>query len=200
MLGIACAACAQDPDDAASEPRATGARPAIAIDARPGGCALEPGDPGYCAACGPCELGHGHCDDDSGCSAGLMCAHDVGAAYGFTPETHVCVNPLCEWPPGHAAYCGDCGPCPAGVGGCQADRDCAAGLRCGGDRVCVAAPVRGERPCRTGTPISNHCRDCGPCPAGTGDCDGDEECAPGLRCVDNAGARYGYDRRVDVCE
>ncbi len=43
------------------------------------------------------------------------------------------------------------------------------------------------------------CTACGPCSAGQGDCDNDSECAPGLSCVDNAGAQFGFAPGVDVC-
>jgi predicted amidohydrolase YtcJ len=43
------------------------------------------------------------------------------------------------------------------------------------------------------------CTDCGPCAAGVGDCDRDNECATGLVCVDNIGATFGFAPGVDVC-
>ena len=39
-----------------------------------------------------------------------------------------------------------------------------------------------------------------PCARGQGDCDSDAECQPGLRCVQNAGARYGLASYIDICE
>ncbi len=46
----------------------------------------------------------------------------------------------------------------------------------------------------------NYCRDYGPCSAGQGDCDSNSECASGLTCVNDVGAKYGYRSIVDVCE
>ena len=43
------------------------------------------------------------------------------------------------------------------------------------------------------------CRECGPCGAGEGDCDGDVECAAGLVCRQNVGADFGFAPAVDVC-
>ena len=42
-------------------------------------------------------------------------------------------------------------------------------------------------------------RNC-PCRDGEGDCDGDNECGPGLSCVRDVGAQYGWQRTVDVCQ
>lgn len=38
-----------------------------------------------------------------------------------------------------------------------------------------------------------------PCSAGQGDCDSDDECKPGLKCVKDVGPQYGFDKGVDVC-
>ncbi|MCG8420012.1 MAG: carboxypeptidase regulatory-like domain-containing protein [Proteobacteria bacterium] len=38
-----------------------------------------------------------------------------------------------------------------------------------------------------------------PCSAAKGDCDSDDECANGTRCMRNIGERYGWDPGVDVC-
>ncbi len=46
----------------------------------------------------------------------------------------------------------------------------------------------------------NYCRDCGPCEAGTGDCDSDAECKGGLVCSHDVGAQYGLPSHYDVCE
>lgn len=46
----------------------------------------------------------------------------------------------------------------------------------------------------------HHCSAACPCAASEGDCDSNDECAPGLSCVKNIGATYGWDPDVDVCE
>jgi hypothetical protein len=43
------------------------------------------------------------------------------------------------------------------------------------------------------------CAVCGPCRVGEGDCDNDNECSPGLSCVDNVGAQFGFAPGIDVC-
>ena len=46
---------------------------------------------------------------------------------------------------------------------------------------------------------ADHCRDYGPCRAGIGDCD-PGQCATGLVCANDVGARYGLPAHYDVCE
>lgn len=38
-----------------------------------------------------------------------------------------------------------------------------------------------------------------PCSAGQGDCDSDDECKTGLKCIKDVGPQYGFDKGVDVC-
>ena len=38
------------------------------------------------------------------------------------------------------------------------------------------------------------------CDVGEGDCDNDNECLAGLKCIDNVGRDYGYSKTADVCE
>ena len=54
---------------------------------------------------------------------------------------------------------------------------------------------------RLGTPGSNdYYAFSGPCGAGEGDCDGDNECQAGFVWVNNVGANCGFRRIVDLCE
>lgn len=46
----------------------------------------------FCNALCPCGEGEGDCDGDSECQFGLECVHDVGANYGFSSITDVCVD------------------------------------------------------------------------------------------------------------
>ena len=46
---------------------------------------------------------------------------------------------------------------------------------------------------------ADYCRDYGPCRAGIGDCD-PGQCATGLVCANDVGARYGLPAHYDVCE
>lgn len=91
-------------------------------------CPYQPGDDGYCS-CGLCGEGEGDCDTDADCEAGLVCAHDVGASYGWSPSVDVCEQ-ACPWQPGDEDYCLDCGPCGEGEGDCDSDSDCQPGTTC----------------------------------------------------------------------
>lgn len=111
--------------------------------------------------------------------------------------------------PGSGDYCSEECPCGEGEGDCDGDGslDCAPGLTCvhnvganyGWDPnvdVCEAT-------CHSSAPgTSSYCSAYCPCDEGEGDCDGDGslECAPGLTCVHNVGANYGWDPDIDVCE
>ena len=44
-----------------------------------------------------------------------------------------------------------------------------------------------------------YCDECGPCGEGEGGCRGDDQCASGLVCAEDFGARFGLARAVDVC-
>ncbi len=57
-----------------------------------------------------------------------------------------------------------------------------------------------KRDCAWPAGHANFCRDCGPCEAGEGDCDGSIECDSGLVCVNDVGANYGFPALIDVCE
>ncbi len=121
----------------------------------------------------------------------------------------------CNLPEGHPRFCTDCGPCNAGQGDCDRDADCASGLSCVDDRgadfgfapgidVCLAdggggGGGGGDPNCPVPLGSGRYCEECGPCTSGQGDCDGDGECAPGFQCVDNVGAQFGFDPRIDVC-
>jgi len=99
--------------------------------------------------------------------------------------------------PGGNDYCTDSSPCAAGKGDCDSNSQCQSGLTCVNDVgakygwrsvVDVCESTSG------GTPGSNdYCRDYGPCPAGKGDCDSNAECQSGLTCVNDVGAKYGFD-------
>ncbi len=46
-----------------------------------------------------------------------------------------------------------------------------------------------------------YCDVCGPCSTGQGDCDlKPNQCQDGLVCAQNVGARYGFHRKIDVCQ
>jgi len=181
-------------------------------------CSLPPGNGRFCSSCSPCGVGQGDCDNNAQCAAGLVCAFDVGARHGFRPNIDVCELPGggppppppptgCPFPDGHGRFCTECGPCIAGEGDCDSDAECAPGLRCSKD-VGAQFGFNPNIDVCTGdtnscTRLAGHgrfCTECGPCTAGQGDCDNDAECAPGLTCVNNIGAQFGFPPAVDVCQ
>jgi len=183
-------------------------------------CTLEPGDWTYCSnpACGPCAEGQGDCDSNQECQTGLVCSQNVGARYGWGATLDVCERPGtpqpaggCQRPAGDWDYCSDpqCGPCAAGQGDCDDNSECQTGLVCLPDTgagygfpASVATCGLPSASACTLTPGDwGYCSDpnCGPCPRGKGDCDGDADCNPGLVCRSNVGASYGLPPTMDVC-
>lgn len=118
--------------------------------------------------------------------------------------------------PGDLAYCSAECPCEDRQGDCDADRECQDGLVCaldvgpeygfhGGVDVCVppALVPEPEPPpvnCHRDPPgHRNYCsREC-PCTVGESDCDNDDECLPGQRCVGDLGPMFGWADDYDVC-
>jgi len=177
-----------------------------------GGCALPNGDFAFCEDCGPCDSGQGDCDSDSECKSGLTCVYNVGANYGFASGVDVCEAPSgpngCALPNGDFAFCEDCGPCDAGQGDCDSDSECKSGLTCVANvganygfpsSVDVCEAPSGGNSCGLPNGDYDFCRDCGPCGRGQGDCDDSSECKPGLTCVYDVGAAYGFASDVDIC-
>ncbi|MCG8418349.1 MAG: hypothetical protein MJE77_10445 [Proteobacteria bacterium] len=164
---------------------------------------LALGSPEFCDNC-PCESGQGDCDSDSECASGLVCAWDLGPAFGFGPEVDVCIEPCDDIQNGTSDFCSSACPCDRGQSDCDDDSDCIIGLVCGeniglhygygaDDDVCV-------EPCNevlNGT--YDFCSTSCPCEHGQGDCDHDSDCAPGHVCVHNVGADYGFRSGIDVC-
>lgn len=98
-------------------------------------------------------------------------------------------------------------PCSAGRGDCDVDQDCMPGLICASDKgrdynapmtmdICEAPQQR----CLPSDLDWNCCTTSEPCDAGMGDCDVDQDCKDGLRCVNNRGADYGAPQTMDICE
>ena len=128
-------------------------------------------------------------------TSGRICVAEPDDACANRPEQ-----------PGDRSYCTDECPCDAGEGDCDGSiEQCAPGLLCVHDvgasygwdpevDVCEATC----HPSGLGT--SRYCTEDCPCDVGEGDCDGDEQCAPGLTCVYDVGASYGWDPDIDVCE
>ncbi len=165
----------------------------------------------HCSIDCPCEAGEGDCDSDADCAPGLSCIRDIGAEYGFSPLTDVCIALAGQCPAeagipvGNEDFCSDECPCEEGQGDCDRSSECAVGLGCAFDSgaafgfdedtdVCVNVCddlLNGH---------VNHCSLECPCEAGEGDCDSDAECFPGHVCVSDVGATYGFPADRDVCE
>ncbi len=136
-------------------------------------------------------------------------ADDIdGIRFLYDPTFNGSPTPGCDLSPGDPRYCTDCGPCPARFGDCDRDSECGPGLVCVNDQgagfgfapgidVCLRGNTPDEPQCTLGS--GRFCTACGPCGTGQGDCDSDAECAPGLQCVDNVGAQFGFAGGVDVC-
>ena len=84
--------------------------------------------------------------------------------------------------------------------------DCDSASDCAGDAICVQ-DVGGDYGYEDGVDVCelpvghwDYCSADMPCGHAQGDCDSDADCVDGAFCVDNAGASYGFDADVDVCE
>lgn len=91
---------------------------------------IESGPPGLCSEEYPCGDGFGDCNSDEGCAAGGRCLQDVGAAYGYDPETDVCVAGCPAQGNGASNYCTAACPCGPGQGDCDDNDECQGGTVC----------------------------------------------------------------------
>lgn len=116
------------------------------------------GDADYCIGSNPCNGGEGDCDSDAQCTPGLglVCGTDNGLGFNMPADWDVCVPAhctnrvsdadeelgradcggscgacACGGVPGSSTYCSAACPCGQGMGDCDHDADCAAGLICG---------------------------------------------------------------------
>jgi len=76
----------------------------------------------YCSTSCPCNAGEGDCDSNAECAAGLTCASNVGASYGWASSMDVCQGP--SGSAGGSSCQGACGGAAAS-GGCYCDSVCA---------------------------------------------------------------------------
>ena len=169
------------------------------------GCFDNQGGWAFCTPGCPCGAGKGDCDTDSDCMEGTECVMDVGPSYGYAVGIDVCVPTSCDaGPNGGWAHCTPGCPCDIGQGDCDSDRECMPGLVCkddiGASYGFDATVDVCERPCTAGTP-GGWSFATGTCPGGhgEGDCDSDNDCAPGLFCSHDSGADFGWDPFMDVC-
>ncbi len=104
---------------------------------------------------------------------------------------------------GDWSYCTADSPCFEGQGDCDSDSECGDGTTCSMDVGASYGLDASVDICEYATSAPgdwDYCSAGSPCGEGEGDCDSDSECDAGLSCVNNVGASYGWDARVDVCE
>jgi hypothetical protein len=174
-------------------------------------------DADNCSTDCKCPNGVGHCDSTSECEDGLICAPDIGADYGCSSSTDICVADPNYIGGGcvNAArcdinYCDPSCPCSEGHGGCADDEDCVSGLVCARDwgedfgcdmsvNICLEPATDGGG-CKGGSHCETEfCRVECPCLENEGHCSKDEECAPGLYCALGVGDSYGCSNDVNIC-
>jgi hypothetical protein len=130
------------------------------------------GRPGFCNDCA-CGVGQGDCDTTAECAPGLLCTTNVGPSFGTDVAIDVCLPRHCSnrlRDPALGEEGIDCGgPCGTCLSACTGPA--------GGGEYCLG------------------CR----CGIGQGDCESDSDCLPGLRCLTNAGGRFGFSAATDVC-
>ncbi|ACY13589.1 carboxypeptidase regulatory-like domain-containing protein [Haliangium ochraceum] len=159
----------------------------------------------YCSTSCPCDVNEGDCDSDAQCAGALVCMRDTGGLFGLDPEVDMCMEQCSEDAQGTPDFCSPECPCSAGEADCDDDEDCEPGNVCAknvGASYGYAADV--DVCVDACDPIFNggfdYCSEACPCEHGQGDCDGDEDCAPGHVCARDVGAAYGFDPEMDMCE
>jgi hypothetical protein len=158
----------------------------------------------FCSANCPCEEGQGDCDSAAECGAGMTCYTDAGASFGLEAEDDVCATCLPASGNGTIDYCNAGCTCSEGEGDCDSATDCDTGLRCFLDVGADFGLDAETDVCAACAPDSlngrfDFCSASCPCDHGFGDCDSNAECAPGLNCVNDAGATFGLPADTDVC-
>ena len=145
----------------------------------PAGCGpATDTDCGYgplCTANHPCGNGEASCVSDLECEPGLSCGFGIGPRFGKPVDAGVCWDPSCD-DPQSVGECGDtnarCGVCP----GCVLD---CSGRSCGPDGC------------------GGSCG--GACTASQAGCQSNRDCAEGLVCGLDNGARFGMAEGLRVC-
>jgi cysteine-rich repeat protein len=133
------------------------------------------GDFDYCDGPNLCTAGEGDCDSNAECTNAL-CGRDNGPAFGMPRDWDVCV----------AAHCTN-----QVIDVDEEDVDCG-GADCG-----QCNPVAG---CSGVSGDADFCSHACRCTVnGSGDCDSDLDCGPGLVCKANIGDSFGMPSNYDVC-
>lgn len=74
-----------------------------------------------CTASSPCGHREGDCDTNADCTDGTTCVHNVGADFGASSLTDICLLPLWD-------RCTPDLPCASGEGDCDSGADCLSGV------------------------------------------------------------------------
>merc|ERR1719397_715090 len=180
----------------------------------------------HCSDSAPCGNGHGDCDRDSHCQAGLVCGKDNCAALhpGAEAAADCCVEAPTTAPPTNGtggtsdwAFCSSSNLCFEGQGDCDSDSHCQPGLMCGKDNCrdfhptahkaadCCMVDISTTTPAPVGGTGSStdwaFCSKSSPCSEGQGDCDRDNHCQGNLVCgKDNCRDWHpNAEKRADCC-
>lgn len=191
-------------------------------------CPTGEGSWNYCSPSSPCNFYEGDCDTNNDCISFAKCVKDIGDGYGFLPEVDVCLPFMHgDYVLGNQDFCKN-EDCNYGEGSCKSDSECRQGLVCKTGiglmfgyptAINVCDAPEGEKPidrnwfdvdmdfCYLAQdechdyPLGtlNYCTESCLCSSNEGDCDGDDECQPGLYCVPDVGSYYGWSSTIDVC-
>jgi len=159
------------------------------------------GEDDCCSDSNKCGEGHGDCDSDSHCQAGLICGKNNCKGSSFDKEDDCCYRPTFNlWPKRCTGQdngcCTESNPCDVEEGDCDKDSHCLAGLKCGtnnckgssfdtgkdGDDCCYRPAPTPFSSLRCTGQDDGCCTESNPCDEGEGDCDKDSHCQAGLKC------------------
>lgn len=132
----------------------------------------------HCTATCRCASGHGDCDGDAQCQAGLVCINNNGDKFGF-PGVDFCAPASCR----NGVL--DAGETAVDCGGPCSSLDCAT----------YCASYQATYP----NSHNNHCTVTCPCASGEGDCDGNAQCQAGLVCGNNNSRKFNFPPGIDFC-
>ena len=161
-----------------------------------GGNAL--GHPSYCSEACPCEHEEGDCDNDAQCTGGTTCTDNIGATYGWSAGTDVCLVPT------HApTRAPTLAPTLAPTTFPSTNFPTTFPSTDFPTKFPSKAPTRFPTTCNhDGRPPGDpsYCSEECPCGHGEGDCDNDDQCIGEATCTDDVGDDWGMPTpTTDVC-
>ena len=161
-----------------------------------GGNAL--GHPSYCSEACPCGHGEGDCDNDAQCTGGTTCTDNIGATYGWSAGTDVCLVPT------HApTRAPTLAPTLAPTTFPSTNFPTTFPSTDFPTKFPSKAPTRFPTTCNhDGRPPGDpsYCSEECPCGHGEGDCDNDDQCIGEATCTDDVGDDWGMPTpTTDVC-